>query len=146
MPAMPKWLRIALPVLALFVALQWLGEREPAGPASNQDRDDTQSTASEPPAEAPRRTPAGLPPEAVTTLVAIQSGGPFPYERDGTVFQNRERRLPQRERGYYREYTVTTPGSRDRGARRIVAGGDPPEVFYYTADHYQTFRRIEVPQ
>jgi ribonuclease T1 len=59
------------------------------------------------------------------------------------VFQNRERRLPDRPQGYYREYTVDTPGSADRGARRIVTGGDPPEVYYYTDDHYRTFRRVE---
>ncbi|MDI3514478.1 MAG: ribonuclease domain-containing protein [Gammaproteobacteria bacterium] len=86
---------------------------------------------------------AWLPPEAVETLALIQRGGPFPYRKDGTTFQNRERLLPGKPRGYYREYTVPTPGSRDRGARRIVTGGDPPEVFYYTADHYRSFRRIE---
>ena len=86
---------------------------------------------------------AGLPPEALETLALIQRGGPFPYRKDGTTFQNRERLLPAKPRGYYREYTVPTPGSRDRGARRIVAGGNPPEVFYYTADHYSSFRQIE---
>lgn len=85
----------------------------------------------------------GLPPEALETLRLIERGGPFPYRKDGTVFQNREGRLPQKPRGYYREYTVPTPGSPDRGARRIVAGGQPPEVFYYTHDHYRSFRRIQ---
>jgi len=85
-----------------------------------------------------------LPHEAVTTLQLIQHGGPFPYERDGIVFQNRERQLPPQPRGYYHEYTVVTPGSRDRGARRIIAGGNPPKVFYYTDDHYRHFQRIEV--
>ncbi len=85
----------------------------------------------------------GLPPEAHATLALIQAGGPFPYRKDGTVFHNREGLLPERARGYYREYTVPTPGARDRGARRIVTGGRPPEVFYYTADHYRSFRRIE---
>lgn len=85
-----------------------------------------------------------LPPEAVATLKLIQQGGPFPYRKDGTVFQNRESRLPARPRGYYREYTVRTPGSPDRGARRIIAGGDPPRIFYYTPDHYRSFRPIEV--
>jgi guanyl-specific ribonuclease Sa len=88
---------------------------------------------------------AGVPPEAVQTLRLIEAGGPFPYDRDGSVFQNREGLLPQRPRGYYREYTVPTPGSRDRGARRIVSGGDPPEVLYYTDDHYRTFRPIGEP-
>jgi guanyl-specific ribonuclease Sa len=82
-----------------------------------------------------------LPPEARVTLELIHRGGPFPYWRDGAVFSNRERRLPARPRGWYREYTVPTPGSRDRGARRIVAGGG--EEFYWTADHYTSFRRIE---
>ena len=98
-----------------------------------------------PPAGSDTRLPshAGLPPEAIETLALIQRGGPFPYRKDGTTFQNRERLLPAKPRGYYREYTVPTPGSRDRGARRIVAGGNPPEVFYYTADHYRSFRQIE---
>jgi ribonuclease T1 len=88
--------------------------------------------------------PAQLPPEALATLALIQRGGPFPYRKDGTHFQNREGRLPARPRGHYREYTVPTPGSPDRGARRIIAGGDPPREFYYSADHYRSFRPIEV--
>jgi len=89
-----------------------------------------------------------LPPQAQQTLALIRQGGPFPYRKDGTVFGNRERLLPPRPRGYYTEYTVPTPGSRDRGARRIVAGkgstGDPATSgeYYYTDDHYQSFRRI----
>ena len=86
---------------------------------------------------------ADLPPEARQTLALIRQGGPFPYERDGIVFGNFERRLPSEPRGHYREYTVKTPGERSRGARRIIAGGQPPKVFYYTADHYQHFSRIE---
>lgn len=81
-----------------------------------------------------------LPSEAQQTLVLIKQGGPFPYKRDGVVFGNRERRLPAQPSGYYREYTVPTPGARDRGARRIVCGA--PGEFYYTDDHYNTFRRI----
>ncbi|RPI48209.1 MAG: ribonuclease [Betaproteobacteria bacterium] len=81
-----------------------------------------------------------LPPEAAHTLVLIKQGGPFPYRKDGTVFGNRERRLPLRERGYYHEYTVPTPGAKDRGARRIVAGR--AAEYYYTDDHYNSFRRI----
>lgn len=81
-----------------------------------------------------------LPLEARQTLAAVEKGGPFPYKQDGRVFHNRERLLPQRARGYYREYTVKTPSARDRGARRIVAGrnGD----YYYTEDHYRSLRRI----
>ncbi len=81
-----------------------------------------------------------LPREARRTLRLIKAGGPFPYRKDGTIFGNRERRLPLKPRGYYREYTVKTPGVRHRGARRIVAGGS--DEFYYTADHYETFKRI----
>ena len=92
----------------------------------------------------PRAASADLPPEAIATLELIRTGGPFPYRKDGTTFQNRERLLPQKPRGYYREYTVPTPGSRDRGARRLVTGGDPPVVIYYTEDHYRSFRRIEM--
>ncbi len=81
-----------------------------------------------------------LPPEARQTLNLIRQGGPFPYAKDGSVFGNREGLLPRQNRGYYREYTVVTPGSRDRGARRIIAGrvGE----YWYTADHYRAFRRI----
>lgn len=88
---------------------------------------------------------ARLPAEAQDTHRRVLSGGPFPYRKDGAVFGNRERLLPGKRRGHYREYTVETPGARDRGARRIVCGGAPvtrPEVCYYTADHYATFRRI----
>jgi len=85
-----------------------------------------------------------LPREARDTLALIRKGGPFPYRKDGTAFQNRERLLPRQPRGYYSEYTVRTPGERTRGARRIVAGGDPRSSgeYWYTEDHYQSFRRI----
>ena len=96
------------------------------------------------PAEATAIRRAELPPQGAETYRLIEQGGPFPYEKDGTVFGNRERLLPAEKRGYYREYTVKTPGARDRGARRIVCGGTPtaPDVCYYTADHYASFRRI----
>ena len=83
---------------------------------------------------------AALPAEGRETLELIDAGGPFPYERDGVVFQNREGILPDESRGYYHEYTVPTPGSDDRGARRIVTGSGGE--LYYTDDHYETFRRI----
>jgi ribonuclease T1 len=106
---------------------------------------------------AARESPSGLvgevaveelPREARQTLALIKRGGPFPYRKDGTVFRNREGHLPRKPRGYYTEYTVRTPGERDRGARRIVAGrgatGDPATSgeYFYTADHYNSFRRI----
>ena len=83
--------------------------------------------------------------QAQETHRLVRRGGPFPYSKDGSVFGNRERLLPGKARGYYREYTVPTPGSRDRGARRLVCGGErpiEPEACYYTADHYASFKRI----
>lgn len=84
---------------------------------------------------------AALPPEARDTLRAIKQGGPFAYDRDGVVFGNFERILPAQARGYYHEYTVKTPGARNRGARRIISG--MPGEYYYSADHYQSFNRIQ---
>jgi ribonuclease T1 len=81
-----------------------------------------------------------LPPEALDTLELIEQDGPFPYDKDGSVFQNREGILPDKPRGYYREYTVITPWEDDRGARRIVAG--TRGELYYTDDHYDSFSRI----
>jgi ribonuclease T1 len=88
---------------------------------------------------------SALPKEAQSTYALIQQGGPFPYEKDGTVFGNRERQLPQQKRGYYREYTVKTPATKDRGAIRIVCGGAKPKTLdacFYTDDHYASFKRI----
>ena len=90
-----------------------------------------------------------LPPEAQRVLVLIQQGGPFPHKKDGVTFFNRERLLPSQARGYYTEYTVPTPGARNRGARRIVAGrgasGNPATSgeYWYTSDHYSSFQRIQ---
>ena len=85
-----------------------------------------------------------LPASGIETYRNIQRGGPFPFEKDGVTFGNRERILPPQKRGFYREYTVKTPGARNRGAQRIVCGGPAtaPEVCYYTADHYASFRTI----
>jgi ribonuclease T1 len=88
---------------------------------------------------------SALPPEAQQVQRLIYAGGPFRYDKDGTVFFNRERLLPRQPRGYWREYTVPTPRARNRGARRIVCGGEQPtkpEACYYTADHYASFQRI----
>lgn len=104
-------------------------------------------------ARSPEKSAESLPPVALQTLPEqaqqtyrlVLSGGPFPYRKDGSVFGNRERLLPGKARGYYREYTVPTPNSPDRGARRIVCGGErptEPDACFYTADHYASFRLI----
>ena len=92
---------------------------------------------------APFQSGASIQSELDKTLALIKQGGPFPYSQDGSVFQNRERQLPAQPRGYYHEYTVRTPGLSNRGPRRIVTGGNPPVIFYYSEDHYQTFRILE---
>ena len=88
---------------------------------------------------------SSLPKEGQATLLLIKQGGPFPYEKDGKVFGNYEVRLPKQQRGYYHEYTVKTPRARNRGARRIIAGGHAMTSgeYYYTDDHYETFKRIQ---
>jgi ribonuclease T1 len=88
--------------------------------------------------------PDFLPAEASDTVALIVRGGPYPHHQDGTVFGNREGRLPSQPRGYYHEYTVETPGLDHRGARRIITGGQPPVAWYYTDDHYETFRAFTV--
>jgi ribonuclease T1 len=85
---------------------------------------------------------SSLPPQAATTVHLIQSGGPFPYREDGEIFDNNEHRLPAEPNGYYHSYTVVTPGSPDRGERRIITGRGGQ--YWYTADHYVTFRRLDV--
>ncbi len=107
-----------------------------AAPASSASRSSTGG------AGGPDCPLGGLPAQAQATVQEVYAGGPFPYRQDGVVFDNRERRLPQEPHGYYHEYTVPTPGSADRGARRVIAGGGTrtaPEVFYYTANHYASF-------
>ncbi len=83
-----------------------------------------------------------LPPQAATTVGLVRSGGPFPYAQDGVVFGNAERHLPTEPRGFYHEYTVPTPGATDRGARRMITGQNG--TWYYTADHYESFVRVDV--
>jgi ribonuclease T1 len=92
-------------------------------------------------AQLPTITVQQLPPEAKQMLKLIRQGGPFPYDKDGTVFGNREKRLPLNPIGYYHEYTVPTPGARDRGARRIITG--EKQEIYYTQDHYRSFYRVK---
>lgn len=86
---------------------------------------------------------SSLPPQAAETVQLIRHGGPYPFpHNDGVVFDNAEHRLPSEPRGYYHEYTVITPGSATRGARRIITGRSGE--YYYTADHYETFVRVDI--
>jgi ribonuclease T1 len=113
-------------------------DRPTAAPPASQR---SPSTGSRDGAGLPLVDLARLPVEAQRTVALIDRGGPFPYAKDGTVFGNRERLLPVQRSGYYREYTVPTPGSEDRGARRVIAG-DAGRQLFYTADHYVSFVRI----
>jgi len=149
------WIIPALIVLGLWL---WMQPRAPSPAPPAPASVATADAAAAAPASAPMRAdaahpaaryPAFLPPEAHDVLQRIATNGPFPYRQDGSVFQNRERRLPSQPRGYYHEYTVATPGSPDRGARRIITGGgrpgeSPPEDYWYTDDHYRSFQRFEV--
>ena len=129
----PIWLIAAVLLLGLWAWTQQSGNDALRAPAPH---------APPPAAETPV-LPAFLPAEAHDVLRRSARGGPFEHRQDGGVFQNRERRLPAQPLGYYREYTVATPGARDRGPRRIVTGGNPPVEYWYTADHYGSFRRFD---
>lgn len=137
-------------IAALLVLAIWLLWSRPASsPLQQPPVAATDASPQAPPRavagtrEAPS-LPAFLPAEAHATVDLILRDGPYPHAQDDAVFGNREGHLPGRPRGYYREYTVQTPGLDHRGARRIVTGGDPPEVWYYTDDHYDSFRRFAV--
>ncbi len=151
--------RIRRPLLALIVlvvallvgyAVQALDSRSGgSGGSTRPVRSATVSPIPGRPASSSQSSPAGevplstLPVQVAATVALIRAGGPFPYPRnDGVVFHNAERRLPSQRDGYYREYTVPTPGSPDRGPRRLVTGR--PGEFWYTADHYETFVRVDV--
>ena len=137
---------IPLVLLAALIAAIVFWNRHPAPPASMESHGNVTLPAvghDNCPA-AHSNLPAFMPPEACVTLTAILQGGPFPYAQDGVVFGNYEGLLPQQPRGYYHEYTVATPGAHDRGARRIITGGTPPSVFYYTDDHYRSFKPFQV--
>jgi ribonuclease T1 len=146
-----RTVRTVLLVLAcvLLVGLVWVGSRDSTTaepgvqpgsgqPASGQSASSGQHRGT---SGLPSVSVADLPPEARHTLELIRSDGPFPYSRDGVVFQNRERLLPREKSGYYHEYTVPTPGEADRGARRIITGKAGER--YYTDDHYASFRVVE---
>ncbi len=150
-----KW--FAAVAVALLAAAAWNAYRTPIetspvaiGESASTDGARTTTALELPPpmAENPAATPSAarypafLPAEAIDTLRLIEQRGPYPYRQDDGTFANREGRLPRQARDYYREYTVETPGSPDRGARRIITGGQPPIEYFYTADHYGSFRRF----
>ena len=141
-----RTLRWALVALALLAAWWWwqpphaVPQGPPAAPGGEAHGEREAAT----PRARGIRSAGTLPAEALDTLRRIRAGGPYRHRQDDGVFGNREGLLPDRPRGWYREYTVDTPGARDRGARRIVTGGRPPAEFYYTDDHYRSFRRIDV--
>jgi guanyl-specific ribonuclease Sa len=147
------------PLLALIILILLLGggyavrafHHTGGGPARTTNTSISASgAAGQPGTSAPHGSAAShgstalsrLPVQAQTTVRLIQQRGPFPYRSDGIVYNNLERRLPIKPRGYYHEYTVSTPGSADRGARRIITGGDGE--FYYTSDHYDSFVHVDV--
>lgn len=148
------WLAPLL-VIALVVGLWWVATRDTG--TTDSGSQGTRATATTEPGgtayPSDAKTPdsgldtiaeSRLPKEAKATLALIRAGGPYPYDQDDKTFQNREGILPQQKRGYYREYTVETPGSDDRGARRIVGGRDGDR--YWTDDHYDSFRQIQEGQ
>jgi ribonuclease T1 len=126
----------ALISLLVLVVGGWFGQQVLSNPPSADRLAAVASTA-----DLPVRTWSQLPLQAAQVWQLIQQGGPFPYQQDGTVFGNRERRLPKQQHGFYREYTVPTPGESDRGPRRLVTGGTTE--LYYTGDHYESFVVID---
>ena len=126
--------RLRRPQIALIALIAALG----IGYAINAARGDDHHTGLRSGAVALSTLPA----EVTETVHLIEAGGPYPYRQDGEIFNNAERRLPDEPRGYYREYTVPTPGSADRGARRIITGKNGE--YYYTPDHYETFLRVDI--
>lgn len=139
--------RVAWIIVAGLLLALWAWPRGVPAPAADAAR----TPAGLPAADTGNRAlPGFLPREAHDTLRLVAQGGPYPYRQDGGTFHNRERLLPPRPHGYYREFTVATPGAHDRGARRLVSGGgDPgrawPREFFYSDDHYRSFRRFEAP-
>lgn len=128
---------LILLIIVILAITMWQQHATAPGPSA-----DGQFTPT--PAQSVRDDTALLPAQARDMLQRIQRGGPFAHRQDGTVFGNYEGLLPRQPRGYYHEYTVDTPGAHNRGARRIITGGTPPVVWYYTGDHYRSFQRIEV--
>lgn len=131
---------LAIVILALTMWNRHAGTPDGAMPSASRADSEVSARAPQPADDGA----ASLPPQALELIQRINHGGPFDYSQDGGAFGNYEGLLPKQPRGYYREYTVDTPGARTRGARRIITGGNPPVDWYYTDDHYRSFRRFEV--
>jgi ribonuclease T1 len=135
-----RTLLIAAGIVVVLLLIVFGVEQCTYSPPANPHSGPAGTVVATPSSGLPTMPAADLPPEGKAVLALIDRGGPFRYQQDDTVFSNNEGRLPQRPRGYYHEYTVPTPGSPDRGARRLIAGKDGD--IYYTADHYETFRQV----
>ncbi|WP_266168905.1 ribonuclease domain-containing protein [Dyella subtropica] len=131
-------------LLAILVAAAIFWSRHPTPPPGAMRAAATSQATPAGASQTPATLPSFLPPEARDTVARIVRGGPFEHRQDGTVFGNREGRLPSQPNGYYHEYTVETPGLDYRGARRIITGGNPPVIYYYTDDHYRSFHSFQV--
>lgn len=138
--------RTLIPVAILIVLIGYLYTRRnlPTVPPTATPTPASAPTSPDASRPASQQLPAFLPSEAYRTIALIKSDGRFPHRQDGEVFGNFEHLLPTEPRGYYHEYTVETLGAHDRGARRIITGGNPPAVYYYTDDHYRSFRQFAV--
>ena len=132
-------------VLALLAAWQYWprDQATPPAPASSQGQPSSSEPSRPLATESHATLPDFLPAEARITIALIQRGGPYPHRQDGGVFGNREGHLPSKPRGWYHEYTVDTPRLSHRGARRIITGGNPIQVWYYTSNHYDSFRAFD---
>ena len=136
--------KLSIIALLLLVAAMWWWGSRPSQPAFAPPPVETSAPPLQsPPNPASRSRPDFLPGEARDTLRLIASRGPYLPRQDGSVSGSREGRLPDRPRGYYHEFTVETPGASNRGTRRIITGGQPPETCYYTGDHYESFREFD---
>lgn len=138
------WVAVVIGLLLLMLLIAWGANSNPDGGSSQPTG--TASISGQAPSargsgtDLPTVTVDDLPREALDTLALINKGGPWPYPQDGSTFQNREGLLPKQKRGFYQEFTVKTPGAKNRGARRIIQARDG--TFYYTDDHYESFKRI----
>lgn len=137
------WARVLVAAAVVLAVAWWQWRPETASPWQGSASQEAPAGAAEP--ARGEALPAFLPAQARQTLALIARGGPFPHPQDGGVFGNYEGHLPAQPRGWYHEYTVDTPGLSHRGTRRIITGGTPPQAYWYSDDHYASFRPFQVP-